>query len=402
MGDQLPDNSNNGNAGNLSPSLNLCEAKIESFYQSIYNAVEASIFVVDVLENGDFRYVGLNQAYERWTGIKAADLVGKTLEEVLLPADAVAVRSHYIDCLETGEKISYEEYLPLANDGQWWLTTLTPLRDRNCRIYRLIGSSTNITQRKQAETALALEIERSQLKVAELEKLVSLKDEFLKSITHELRTPISSITLATQTLEKILATKGSLDQNNRVVTRTLKTLQEGCQREIRLIDNLLIMSHADGEEKLSPSAISLKDWIPRVVASFREGMERREQKLEMAIAENLPILRTDPSYLERIFSELLNNACKYTPAGETIAVSAYIKQDKLYLSVSNSGVEISPDQVCKIFDKFYRLPEHDIWECGGAGLGLTVVQKLVERLGIFVQVDSQAGKTNFILEFPNG
>lgn len=126
----------------------------EVFLRSIYDGVAESIFVVDVLENGGFQYVGLNPAHERLTGIPSTELQGKTPAQMLPPDTALAVQKRYRDCVEAGETISYEECLPFQGQQTWWFTNLTPLRDKQEHIYRIIGSSINITERKQAEAAL--------------------------------------------------------------------------------------------------------------------------------------------------------------------------------------------------------------------------------------------------------
>ena len=126
----------------------------EVFLRSIYDGVAESIFVVDVLENGEFQYVGLNPAHEKLTGIPSTELQGKMPAQVLPPDTALAVQQRYRDCVAAGEAISYEECLPFQGQQIWWFTHLTPLRDKQERIYRIIGSSINITERKQAEAAL--------------------------------------------------------------------------------------------------------------------------------------------------------------------------------------------------------------------------------------------------------
>ncbi|NEP12562.1 MAG: CHASE2 domain-containing protein [Symploca sp. SIO2C1] len=126
----------------------------ELFLRSIYDGVAQSIFVVDVLENGQFQYVGLNPTHELLTGIPSTKLQGKTPAQVLSYDTASAIEQRYQTCIETGETISYEECLPFQGQQTWWFTSLTPLHDEKGRIYRIIGSSINITERKQAEAAL--------------------------------------------------------------------------------------------------------------------------------------------------------------------------------------------------------------------------------------------------------
>lgn len=125
-----------------------------SFLESIYDGTACAIFVVDVTLASEFRFVSFNPAGERRTGLSTAKTQGKTPEEILPPHQAQAVTANYARCLEMGAPISYEEFLPLQGESQWWLTTLTPLRDHTQRIYRIVGSSIEITDQKHAETAL--------------------------------------------------------------------------------------------------------------------------------------------------------------------------------------------------------------------------------------------------------
>jgi signal transduction histidine kinase len=98
--------------------------------------------------------------------------------------------------------------------------------------------------------------------------------------------------------------------------------------------------------------------------------------------------------------ELLNNACKYTPPEEHIIVSATVKGDRTRLRVTNTGIEIPPEEMKHVFEKFYRIPSGDPWKQGGTGLGLALVQKLTTHLGGQIFVESGDRKTSFIVEIP--
>ncbi len=122
--------------------------------------------------------------------------------------------------------------------------------------------------------------------------------------------------------------------------------------------------------------------------------------MQLHIPEQLPLLTTDQAYLERIITELLHNACKYTPAHESIAVTVQPHSPGLEIQICNTGVEIPAAERDRIFEKFYRIPKNDPWKHGGTGLGLALVKKLVERLGGTIQVGNTAGQTTFLLFFP--
>jgi PAS domain S-box-containing protein len=126
----------------------------EQFLASIYEGAAEAIFIVDVLPDGDFRYLHFNPAAERLTGLSFENVKGKTPEDIVPPEAAAKIRQRYSQCVESGEKVTYEECLPFKGEETWWLTTLQPLRDSNLHIYRLVGTSLNITDRKQTEKAL--------------------------------------------------------------------------------------------------------------------------------------------------------------------------------------------------------------------------------------------------------
>ncbi|MCU0569020.1 MAG: GAF domain-containing protein [Oculatellaceae cyanobacterium Prado106] len=262
----------------------------------------------------------------------------------------------------------------------------------------------------------------AQAQVLELERLNHLKDDFLSTVSHELRTPMTNIKLAIQMLEVMLKQAGLLVQEDQKISRYFKILQGECHREIGLINDLLDLSRLEaGSESLDYTSVDLFTWIPSITQAFVERTHSHQQQLHLNLALALPDLNTDLSHLERILSELLQNACKYTPAGERIIVSTWsnfgtgihaelqcsstgaeadCRPASISLSVCNSGVEIPPEELSRIFEKFYRIPNNDPWQHGGTGLGLALVKKLVEHLGGKIQAKSEQNRTCFTVELP--
>ncbi|MGD2181299.1 PAS domain S-box protein [Lusitaniella coriacea] len=126
----------------------------EQFLRSIYDGVEHPIFVVDVLEDGDFRYAGWNAPTARATGITSTEIVGKTPEEWIGPEAGAAIRQRFEQCVATGQPLTYEEPLVFNGEKTWWLTTFNPLRNSQGRIYRLVATTFNISELKAVEVAL--------------------------------------------------------------------------------------------------------------------------------------------------------------------------------------------------------------------------------------------------------
>jgi two-component system NtrC family sensor kinase len=122
--------------------------------RSTYEGVDNIIVIIDVLPDGDFRFVGWNPAAERNTGAPSAAIAGKTPEEVLGTEQGVRIRSRFQQCATTGTAITFEEFLPFQGQDHWWLTTLNPLKDEAGNVYRIVVSTFDISERKAIETAL--------------------------------------------------------------------------------------------------------------------------------------------------------------------------------------------------------------------------------------------------------
>jgi signal transduction histidine kinase len=266
--------------------------------------------------------------------------------------------------------------------------------DQEIRLGQQVANQCAITLRQSRLYQAA------QAQVQALEQLHQLKDDFLSTVSHELRTPMTNIKMATHMLALSLQPLGVFDDAAHVIPRYFKILQEEGQRELTLINDLLDLARLNaGTEPLTLTTLTLQSYLPHLVETFSERTRQQQQHLVLHIPDHLPPFTTDLSYLERLLTELLHNACKYTPAGETITVAAQTTAAALEICISNTGVEIPATEYERIFDKFYRIPHHDPWKHGGTGLGLALVQKLTARLGGQIDVSSGGGQTTFTLTF---
>ena len=241
--------------------------------------------------------------------------------------------------------------------------------------------------------------EASNQQVTELAKLNQLKDDFLKTISHELRAPMSSIQLAVQTMETLLQSKKNL-RKSPVFKRVLQIFNQSCNRQKQLVDDLITLCYIDAKAKtVQPESINLNLWVQDLSQLYLKLIENQKQQLILDFSEQELNIFTDPIILERIVREILHNACKYTPAGETITIQTEVYQSEISLCIINTGVEISVEEQRLIFNQFYRIPNNDPWKYGGTGLGLTLVKKLAEILEISLEVISANKQTIFCLRF---
>jgi signal transduction histidine kinase/CBS domain-containing protein len=311
--------------------------------------------------------------------------------------------------------------VPIFLDGQLWGMIAT----HQCSHPRQWQSSeTNLM--RQLATQLAIAIQQAQLfqtvqdlntdlerqvqertiqlqqKVQELQKLNRLKDDFIDTVSHELRTPLASMKLAIHML------KIAPDSKNR--EKYMNILESECSREINLVNDLLDLQKLEAASApMSHETIHFEQWLPPFMQPFYSRAEERQQIFKVTNFSEIPALKTNRNTLERILAELLNNACKYTANEgiieleidylEALSSDSEITPAYLQLKVSNS-TEIPEQELSKIFDKFYRVPNADPWRQGGTGLGLALVQKLVEQLNGTIEVTSKNNQTTFTIWLP--
>lgn len=241
-------------------------------------------------------------------------------------------------------------------------------------------------------------VNQLQHKIADLQRLNLLKDDLINTVSHDLRAPLANMKLAIQ----MLAVAKTSEQQQRY----LKILQAECGREINLVNNLLDLQRLESQTyQVSLQAVELAEWLSKVIEPFRVRTSERHQNFQADWDAHLPAIVSDPESLERVIAELLNNACKYTPPGEEIDFKVRCtrksrQQPSLVSFAIKNRAEIPSTALPHLFEKFYRVPGSDLSKQGGTGLGLALVQKLVERLGGNIQVDSQCGWTTFTVNLP--
>nr|WP_290226168.1 ATP-binding protein [Trichocoleus desertorum] len=255
-----------------------------------------------------------------------------------------------------------------------------------------------LVQQVASQCAIAIRQARlyqtAQAQVKELAKLNLLKDDFLSTVSHELRTPLTNIRMASQ----LLQTATTPEQREKY----LKILQKECDREAALINDLLDLQRLESNlyNNFVPEAIDLSTWLPNLIASLQLKAKAHQQSLQLDLPASLPVFVVDQGSLERLLIELLHNAHKYTAADGEIILQVRATDAMTSFIVRNQA-EISPEQLPRIFEKFYRIPYGDPWRQGGTGLGLSLVKGLVEQLQGTLEVESGGGWTTFTVQLPN-
>ncbi|GAB1544918.1 hypothetical protein NUACC21_75940 [Scytonema sp. NUACC21] len=386
-----------------------------------------------ILVNPQNRVQFLNPVAESLTGWRQEEARDRQLREVFNIVDEQTqqpIDNPVLTVLQQDNTIYLQDRVLLISKHGTRIPigdSAAPIKDNKGVMTGAVLVFRDITQRRlMEERNLAMERTRYlELQMAELQRLNQLKDDFLNTISHELRSPLWNIKMAVRLLETVLAQHSILasltSSNSQSVNHYLKILEDQCNRELILINDLLDMRALNANAyPLELTTIQLQNSISQIVESFEARILTQQQNLQVSFPPELPPLVSDLSSLTRILSEVLNNACKYTPAGGEIVVTVRVisgdtenNEDNaaqslshsprggVQIDVSNSGVEIPTEELSRIFDPFYRIPNNNPWKHDGTGLGLALVKKLVNRLQGNIDVMSNPDGTTFKIFIPN-
>ncbi|MBE9205698.1 response regulator [Nostoc sp. LEGE 06077] len=415
----------------------------EQFLSTVLRGMGDGVIVVDLQLH--IKY--MNQVAETLTGWELQEVQDEILHQVFQIIDEqtqLPVANPIHAALEQETTVYLGDRTLLITKNKKTIPvadSAAPLRDNQGKVTGAVLVFRDDTQRRLTqERNLANERARQlEIQMIELQRLNQLKEDFLTATSHEMRTPLSNIKMAITMLESILDRRRMIQSGKppelNAVAHYINILRHECERELNLVDNLLNMRFVDADMyPLELTSIRLQDWLPHITESFQEVAQTQQQILQVEVPPDLPNIITDLAILTRILSELLTNACKYTPFGKVIAVAAQLTttfhppnlQDESFdvqipwveITVSNFGVEISATEQSQIFEPFYRMPQHQnqdkssIFDStyqilqdefvlnSGTGLGLTLVKKLVEYLQGAIAVTSSQGWTRFTVQLP--
>jgi two-component system phosphate regulon sensor histidine kinase PhoR len=232
--------------------------------------------------------------------------------------------------------------------------------------------------------------------ISRLKQLEEVRREFVANVSHELRTPLS---IFHGYVENLI---DNPDIDRKDLTSILLILRRHSQRLNALLEDLLLLARLEARTmtlKLEP--IDLADFVNTVARDWTAKLEAKGVSLEVDIAKTLPHLPADPLRLEQVFSNLLENALKYTASGGKIVVQSRMEGSHMVLRIADTGTGILPQDLPHIFERFYRADKSRTRELGGTGLGLSIVKHIVQSHGGSAHAESVYGQgTTIVLSFP--
>lgn len=256
--------------------------------------------------------------------------------------------------------------------------------------------------------AMAERVQKREAKFAEVDRL---KSEFVSTVSHEMRTPLTTI----KALTRLLMREG-LDEGKR--REYIETISVECDRQIDFVLNLLDLSRIEGGVlRVTHERVDVNQVIGSVVKSELRAAEKRNHELRVESKDDVPPVCADPKELRRVLSNLVENAIKYTPDGGRIVVSNSEENSQVVIKISDNGRGIPAEDLPILFDKFHRgrPARHSAAtadgttnaefledaEVSGVGLGLYLAKNVMERMGGRITVQTEVGRgSTFTLHLP--
>ncbi len=367
-----------------------------TFLQSIYDDVNHSIFVVEVHPDGSYHYKGHNAQNEKLVGISSEAITGKTPYEVFSPQIAEAMTRNYDKCMREGKTIGFAESLTFQGKDMFWETILNPVRNENGRIFRIIGTSTNITERRLAEEQLQQSLSELIKAKDKAEESDRLKSAFLANISHEIRTPMNGILGFSQLLKEPHLSGEEQEEY-------INLIHQSGKRMLNLINDLIDISRIDAKEAtVQITETNVNPIMDDLQAFFKPQAMKKGLRLSMTkgLADCDSIIETDSEKLNQILINIIQNAIKFTAKGG-IDFGYVQKEGSLEFYCIDSGFGIAVDKKEKIFERFNQVNTSLTRAHEGSGLGLSISKAFVELLGGSIRVESvEGGGSNFSFTLP--
>jgi len=317
--------------------------------EAIIGGTNDAIIVTDAQN----RVLLMNQAAQRAFQVETVPEMGRPLEEVVSNERLLALFAH----LEAREEALVEE-IPLS-DGRTLYASLTPVAEVG-----RIAVMQDITY---------------------LKELDKMKSDFVATVSHDLRSPLSIIT----GYALMLPEEGEL---NEIQQEFVENIRLSVTKMVTLINNLLDLGKIEAKVEMEMKPCQLVTVINEAVGGLREQARTKEIILQLDLPPGLPLVLGNQVRLDQVMSNLVSNAIKFTPERGMVTVSAREEKGEVVVEVNDTGVGIAPEDQVHLFEKFYRVSSKETSDIEGTGLGLAIVKSIVEAHGGQIWVKSQSGR----------
>lgn len=369
--------------------------KTETMYRELFNNMGSAVVIYSVKDNGEtFVFEDMNKASELIENINKVDIIGKDLKECYPEISKSGLIRVMKRVWETGipqhlDPIFYEDSRIKGWRDNYYIYKLSPKQ--------IVVVYDDISERMEQQKI----INENQRLICETIELENLKTEFFANISHELKTPLNII-LGTIQVNAMILENEETSIDRRKIMNNLNIEKQNCFRLLRLINNLIDSTKMDSKNlelnKVNCNIVSLVEEITQSVAEY---INNNNLTLTFDTEVEEKIVACDFDKIERIMLNLLSNSVKFTEPGGSIFVNIIDGEEYITITVEDTGIGISEENLNIIFDRFRQVDKSFTRRNEGSGIGLSLVKSLVEMHDGTISVESEYGVgTKFIIRFP--
>jgi two-component system, chemotaxis family, sensor kinase Cph1 len=350
--------------------------KSELKYKALFENMNQGMALHEIILNSaghpiDYRFIEINDSFEKITGLKREKIIGKSVMEVM-PNTELSWIEKYGQVVATGLPLHYENYARELDRYYEVIAFRTQPKQ-----FAVI--TTDITERKKYENNI-------KIKNSELQKINAEKDKFFSIISHDLMSPFNSILGFSKAVVEDINVKDCVEAGKHA-----DIVWNSSNRALKLLKNLLDWSRVKtGRMVFNPEDFNLNEVIMEISDMFNDISAQKSIKIDNFILADTSIY-ADKAMISTIIRNLISNAIKFTMPGGEIKISAELNQNKLTVSVEDTGVGIPSDGIAKIFliEDNYSTPGTQNED--GTGLGLMLCKEFAEKHGCIIWVESEVG-----------
>jgi PAS domain S-box-containing protein len=367
----------------------------ERRFRTIFEGAGTGVALADK----EGRVIESNLALQRMLGLSAGDLRLTPFADLISTTQPGGGGTNGEDPfleLITGRRQEYrlEKRFSCRDGSQLWAGIVVTLVRGSGEVPRyMIAMVENITERKAAEESARKLAEEEQLAARldarnrELQRVHEARGQFLSAVSHELKTPLSSILAFADILAR--NQPGNLTQRQQ---DHLSAIQRNCRTLETLINDLLDLSRFDaGRFELTKRLFRVDEFLTEAVRSFMPIFSQKDQTLVTDIEVADSMLEADRERLGQVLANLLSNASKYSPVGRSVTLKVRTGDGVISVEVQDQGIGIRSEDMSRIFTPFFRSDDPDTRKVPGTGLGLAIVKSIIELHGGEVTVTSEHG-----------
>lgn len=374
-----------GSLRNIELSKRLEKANRENldFINAIYDGSSQAIWVLNVENDGDFRFEQYNNAACEWTGVTREQIVSKKLSEIAVMSEDLKqqLRQNYTRCVVTDKKVDYVEELPFGENVSWYKTTLYPIRDMNGKVHKIVGTAIDITN--------------EQVLLRRLKESNEYLERFAFVASHDLQEPLRKILAFSDLLKDRLEQFIETDKD---ISYEFSRIESAANRMRVMIDDILKLS------RINTASVNLKKCkLQDIVSEVEDNLCHllSDRKVVFSIESGHKYFWADPDLTVLLLQNLVTNAIKFSKKGESPNVTISLTQDNgaTTISCSDDGIGISGDFLKQIFEPFRRL--HSINQYEGSGIGLALCEQIMKVHDGKIWCESEVDKgSKFFMYFP--